>query len=229
QLQQAGEVAGRLLDESLELATQIGDRSGEAWAWLWRGFLELNWNPPRSDAARRSLELQEQLGDRLGMCHSLVFLGVVLTQQADSMRAGQNALRRAVAMAKELKDPWGEGFAQVFLGSAEVFFGDAQLAVTHLDRAVRSQALGPIRGTAVEALARLALAQDPRRAVRLVGACAAIREAGGGRPPAWLKRRGQAVRAEAEQTLGAEETQRIWEEGRRMSTEQAIAYALDHD
>ena len=229
QLQQASEVADRLLDESLELATQIGDRSGEAWAWLWRGFLELNWDPPRSDAARRSLELQEQVGDRLGVCHSLVFLGVVLTQQADSMREGQDALRRAVAMAGELKDPWGEGFAHVFLGSAEVFFGDAELAVTHLDRAVRSQALGPIRGTAVEALARLALAQDPRRAVRLVGACAAIREAGGGRPPAWLKRRGQAVRAEAEHILGADETQRIWEEGRRMSTEQAIAYALDHD
>jgi len=132
-------------------------------------------------------------------------------------------------MAKELKDTWGEGFAHVFLGWAEVFFGDAELAVTHLDRAVRSKALGPIRGTAVEALATLVVEQDPERAVRLVGACAAIREAGGGVPPSWLKRRGQAVRAEAERILGPKEVQRIWEEGRRMSTGQAIAYALDHD
>ncbi len=229
QLQQDPETARPLLDESLKLAKRLGDRPGEAWAWLWRGFVELNLDPPRSDAARRSLELHEQIGDRLGVCHSLVFLGVVLTQQADTMREGQDALRRAVAMAEELNDPWGEGFAHVFLGSAEVFFGDPELAVTHLDRAVRSHALGPIRGTAVEAVARLAVEQDPERAVRLVGACAAIREAGGGRPPPWLKRRGQAVRAEAERILGPEEVQRIWEEGRGMRTEQAIAYALDHD
>ncbi|MBV9797678.1 MAG: winged helix-turn-helix domain-containing protein [Solirubrobacterales bacterium] len=229
QLQQAPEIARRLVDESLELATQLGDETGEAWSWLWRGWVELNLDPPRSDAARRSLELQEQLGDRLGVCHSLVFLGVVLTQRAETMREGQDALRRAVAIAEELKDPWGEGFARLFLGWAEIFLGTPELAVTQLDRAVGTKALGPIRGTGVEALARLALEEDPRRAVRLVGACAAIREAGGGRPPAWLERRGQAVRAEAEHTLGAEETQRIWEEGRRMSPEQAIAYALDHD
>jgi predicted ATPase/DNA-binding SARP family transcriptional activator len=229
QLQQAAEIADRLLDESLELATHLGDTHGEAWAWLWRGFFELNLDPPRSDAARRSLELQQQIDDRVGLCHSLVFLGVVLAQQPDTMREGQEALRRAVAMAEELNDPWGEGFAHVFLGSAEVFAGNHELAVTHLDRAVRSKALGPIRGTAVEALARLALEQDPHRAVRLVGACAAIREAGGGRPPAWLKRRGQTVRTQAERILGPDEAQRIWEEGRGMSTEQAIAYALDHN
>ncbi len=218
QLQQDAEIARRLLDESLDLATQLGDRPGEAWAWLWRGWVELNHDPPRSNALRRSLELHEQIGDRLGVCHSLAFLGAVLVQQAETMRQGQDALRRAVAIAQELKDPWGEGFARVFLGWAEIFFGNPERAVTHLDRAVRSQALGPIRGSAVEALARLVLEQDPRRAVRLIGACAAVREAGGGRPPAWLKRRGQAVRAEAEHILGADETQRIWEEGRRMST-----------
>ncbi|MBV9310347.1 MAG: hypothetical protein JOZ73_05920 [Solirubrobacterales bacterium] len=229
QLQQEGETAGRLLDESLDLATQLGDRQGEAWAWLWRGWVELNLDPPRLDALRRSLELHEQLGDRLGICHSLVFMGAVLVQQARTMREGQDALRRAVAMAEELKDPWGAGFARAFLGWAEIILGNRELALTQLDRAVRSQALGPIRGTALEALARLALAHDPRRAVRLVGACAAVRDAGGGRPPIWLKRRGQAVRAEAEQILGVDEAQRIWEEGRRMSTDQAIAYALDPD
>jgi hypothetical protein len=55
-----------------------------------------------------------------------------------------------------------------------------------------------------------------------------VRENGGGVPPPWLKRRGQAVRAEAETILGAAATQQAWEEGRRMSTEQAIVYALDH-
>jgi hypothetical protein len=56
-----------------------------------------------------------------------------------------------------------------------------------------------------------------------------VRERGGGVPPPWLKRRGEQVRAEAEQVLGPGEAQQAWDEGRRMSTEQAIAYALDQN
>jgi hypothetical protein len=130
-------------------------------------------------------------------------------------------------MAEELEDGWAEAFAHVFLGWAELVLGDHDLAARHLTLAVGTESLGPVRGTAIEALARLSLESDPRRAARLVGACAAVRESGGGTPPPWLKRRGQAVRAEAETVLGGAEAQRAWDEGRRMSTEQAIAYALE--
>jgi hypothetical protein len=46
-------------------------------------------------------------------------------------------------------------------------------------------------------------------------------------PPPWLKRRGEAVQAEAEQVPGPAEARQAWEEGRRMSTDSAIAYALE--
>ena len=144
------------------------------------------------------------------------------------MPEAQEALHRALAMAEELDDGWAEAFAHLFLGWAELALDNHGLAAGHLALAVRTEALGPVRGTAIEALARLSLETDPRRGARLVGACAAVRENGGGVPPPWLKRRGQAVRAEAETVLGAAETQRAWDEGRRMSTEQAIAYALEH-
>jgi predicted ATPase/DNA-binding SARP family transcriptional activator len=227
-LQQHHPEARGLLDESLSLAAEVGDGPGEAEAWLWLGFLELNGDPPGAEALRRSLELHEQLGDRVGICRSLLFLGVALSQQEQSMPEGQDALRRALAMAEELEDRWAEAFAHVFLGWGELALDNHDLAANHLTLAVRIEALGPVRGTAIEALARLSLETDPRRAARLVGACAAVRENGGGTPPPWLKRRGQAVRAEAETILGAAEAQRAWDEGRRMSTAQAIAFALEH-
>lgn len=228
-LQQDHGSARRLIDESIALANELLDRSGEAAAWLWRGFLELNGDPPRSDAARRSVDMHEQVGDRVGICRSLVFLGGALTQRRETMTEGQDALRRALAIAQEIEDEWGEGFARIFLGWVEIALGNHDLAAAHLAGVVRIPALGPVRGTAIEALGRLALGHDPRRAARLVGACASVREIGGGVPPPWLKRRGQAVRAEAEQVLGPDATQQAWEEGRRMNTEQAITYALEHN
>jgi non-specific serine/threonine protein kinase len=226
-LQQHHHEARRLLDESLALAAEVGDDPGEAEAWLWLGFLKLNGDPPGVQALRRSLELHEQVGDRVGICSSLLLLGVGLSQQEQSMPAGQEALRRALGMAEELEDGWAEAFVHVFLGWAELALDNHDLAAEHLTLAVRAEALGPVRGTAIEALARLSLETDPRRAACLVGASAAVRESGGGVPPAWLKRRGQAVRAEAETILGAPEAQRAWDEGRRMSTAQAIAFALE--
>ncbi len=228
-LQQDHASARRLIDESIALANELLDSSGEAWAWFWLGFLELNGDPPSPDAARRSVQMHEQVGDRVGIGRSLVFLGGVLTQQPNTMAEGQDALRRALAIAQELEDVWGEGFARVFLGWTEIALGNHELAAAHLHRVVRTAALGPVRGTAIEALARLSLERDPWQAVRLLGACASVRESGGGVPPRWLKRRGEAVLAEAEQVLGPSQARQAWEDGRRLSTEQAIAYALEEE
>jgi hypothetical protein len=140
---------------------------------------------------------------------------------------GRAALERAVALAQELHDGWGEGFARIFLGWAAIFAGEPAVAIEHLTKAVCTEALGPVRGTAMDAFARIALARDPHRAVRLLGACSSIRERGGGRPPAWLRRRGEAVRAEAEARIGEAEAEAAWLAGRLMSTDEAIAYALE--
>jgi hypothetical protein len=95
---------------------------------------------------------------------------------------------------------------------------------------VQAEALGPVRGTAIEALATISLEEgDPARALRLLGASAGLRERGGGRPPAWLRRRAGAVREEAERLLSAEDGQRAWAQGAAMSTEEAIAYAVQSE
>jgi predicted ATPase/DNA-binding SARP family transcriptional activator len=224
-LQQDMEMGQRLIDESRALAKELNDSSGEAWAWVWLGFLELCEDPPRSGAAQRSFEMHEQVGDRVGICRSLGFLGAILAQDPASLSEGQAALLRSLAIAEELDDAWGSGFVRALLGWSEIDLGNHELAAAYLRDAVRVAAIGPIRGTAIEGLARVWLEGDPRRAARLVGACASVRESGGGVPPGWLKRRGQAVRAEAERVLGPAEARRAWEQGRRMSVSEAVAYA----
>jgi hypothetical protein len=132
-----------------------------------------------------------------------------------------------LAIAEELDDAWGKGFAQALLGWTEIDLGNHELAAAYFARAVEIAAIGPIRGTAIDGLARLALKRDPRRAARLLGACVSVRETGGGVPPPWLKRRGETVRLEVDRVLGPGAAGQAWEEGRRMTTAQAVAYASE--
>ncbi len=225
-LRSAHEQAHRLVDESLAIASTLGDRAGEARARLWLGFLELTGDPPVTRQSEQSLSMHEALGDKPGICRSLVFLGIAMSQLPGSQQQGYAALQRAVQMARELEDDWGEAFARIFLGLAELDAGNRELAASHLRGALLTEALGPIRGTAVDGLARLAADQDPRRALRLLAASVALRERDGGRPPAWLWRKAYATRAQAEPLLDPLDAQRAWDEGASMSTEETIAYAV---
>ncbi|MBV8942180.1 MAG: hypothetical protein JO240_10635, partial [Solirubrobacterales bacterium] len=225
-LQAAIEQARSLVNESVALASSIRDRAGEARARVWLGFLDLNMDPPQTTQSRQSLEINEALGDRLGICRSLAFLGAVMTQQPDGKQEGYEALLRAVAIAREVQDDWGEGFARIFLGWAEIERGNREVAARHLQQALEIEALGPIRGTALDCFARLALEYDPRRTIRLLAAANALRDRGGGRPPAWIRRRAASMRARAEEQLHPRDAQRAWEEGSTMKTDQTIAYAI---
>ncbi len=226
-LRSAHDQAHRLVDESLAIASALGDQAGEARARLWLGFLELTGDPPATRQSEQSLSMHEALVDKPGICRSLVFLGIAMSELPGSEKQGYAALQRAVHMARELDDGWGEGFARIFLGLAELEAGNRQLAASHLRGALLTEALGPIRGTALDGLARLAVDEDPRRAMRLLAASAALRERDGGRPPAWLRRKAAATRAQAEPLLDPLEAERAWNEGIGMSTEETIAYALE--
>jgi predicted ATPase/DNA-binding SARP family transcriptional activator len=225
---QEHERARELVNESLELASTLGDQEGEAWARLWLGFIGLTSDPPRRTEARRSLAMHEQLGDRLGICHSLLFLGNALSQYPDTAAEGEEMLKRAQRMARELEDDWCEAFARTFLGWAALERGDHERAKPHLCFGVRTEALGPVRGRALDYLARLALERgDPVRAIRLLAASDALRERSGGRPPKWLLRRSARIRQEAQQRVTPLDAEQAYDEGWAMTTEQAVAYALE--
>ncbi len=160
-LRSAHDEARRLVDESLAIASVLGDRAGEARARVWLGFIDLTGDPPSTRHSEQSLAINEALGDRPGICRSLLFLGIGMSQFAETKEQGYEALKRAAHMARELEDGWSEAFARIFLGWASIDASKPAQAATHLRAALVTEALGPIRGTALDAFASLAVEQDP--------------------------------------------------------------------
>ncbi len=217
--------ARQLVQESVTIATDLGDLAGEAGARLWLGFVGLTQDPPDPTEARRSLELHEQIGDRVGICRSLVFLGIALSRRPETRQEGIDVLSRTLSLAQELQDDYAHGFARTLLAWSATEAGDRTAAEAHLSHALAIEAIGPVRATAIDTAAMLALPDDPHRALRLAAASAALRARVGARPPAWITRRENAIRAEAEAQLDPADAQTVWAEGSAMSTEEALAYA----
>jgi hypothetical protein len=149
-----------------------------------------------------------------------------MTYVPASKEQGRIELERGLQAAHELGDTWGQGWAQVFLGFADADAGDRRIAATRFLGAVTTEALGPIRAAGLDGLAALTTADDPPRAIRLLGAATAHRRRHGGRPVPHFQRRTEAVRAQAEQRIYPLTAQQAWNEGFQMTTEEAIAYAL---
>ncbi len=227
-LQQDHVGARELAQEHLALSSALDDKAGEAWARQSLGFIE--WEAGDHQAAtrhlRRSLAMHQARGDRLGACRSLIFLATAMTYIPDSRQQGRIELERGLHRASELGDAWGQGWAQIFLGFADADAGDRRLAATRFAGALTVEALGPIRAAGLDGLAALAAADDPLRAIRLLGAATAHRRRHGGSPVPHFQRRSEAVRAQAEQRIDPLTAQRAWNEGLQMTTEEAIAYAF---
>ncbi len=217
--------ARQLVQESVSIASDLGELAGEAGARLWLGFVGLTQDPPDPAEARRSLELHERIGDQVGICRSLVFLGITLSRRPETRQEGIEVLSRALSLAQELQDDYAHGFARTLLAWSAAEAGDRAAAEAHLSHALAIEAIGPVRATAIDTAAMLALPDDPRRALRLAAASAALRARVGARPPAWITRRQDAIRAEAEVRLDSADAQTVWAEGSAMNTEEALTYA----
>ena len=87
-LRSAHDEARRLVDESLAIASVLGDRAGEARARVWLGFIDLTGDPPSTRHSEQSLAINEALGDRPGICRSLLFLGIGMSQFAETKEQG---------------------------------------------------------------------------------------------------------------------------------------------
>ena len=230
-LQQDHASARQFGKEYLALSASLGDGRGEAWARQSLGFIE--WEAGHHNAAvghlKRSLAMHEARGDRLGMCRSLLFLGCARTYIPASRREGRAQLQQGLEAARELGDAWGEGWAEVFLGFADVDAGEPELAAGRFRRAAMATALGPVRAAGLDGLATLAVDDEPLRTIRLMGAATAHRQRHGGRPPPHLARMTERFRARAAQQVDPDTAEQAWNEGLQMSTDDAVAYALSHE
>ncbi len=220
--------------ESLSLSRELGDNWGTAWAKITLALVAREERDYAKAASllEESLALSRAMGHQWSIAIGTVNLGLVVRDQGDLERAAV-LFAEALAMFRQLGDKSFIAYSQLNLGTIASAMGDFVRAGTlyRATLAVRRD-LGDRRGIAT-CLATLACiaAGLPKfeRAATLFGAAEAMREAIGASIPAFL--RSEYDRQVAATTIGLGDAtfKAAWAEGRAMSAEAAVDFALAED
>jgi ATP/maltotriose-dependent transcriptional regulator MalT len=223
--------AGALLEETLALSRELGNKRWGAWPLMYLGVIARYHGDYRRAATllEESLALRRDVEDKWGSAWSLTNLGRVASEQGDYPRAA-GLLKESLSLFQDLGDKRGIARSLTSLARIARDRGDHRRAAALLEESLAlSLELGDRRSAAlgVEELAAVACAQEqPERAARLFGAAQALREAiGAPLPPTDQARYDHSVAA-ARARLREDAFAAAWAEGRAMAQEQAVAYAL---
>jgi tetratricopeptide (TPR) repeat protein len=239
--------ARSLYEESLALARELGDKRGIAGSLNnlgGYGVMEGEYAAARS-LYEESLSISRELGDKWGIAGSLNLLGNVASMEGD-YAAARSLHEESLAMMRELGDKWDIAISLINLGNVAYREGDYTSARSlHEESLAMMRELGDKRGVAtclaglggVAAAAAAAIEQaqagaqvraQVERGVRLLGAAEALLEAIGTVLEAEDRMVYEPSEQQAHVVLGEEAFERARQEGRAMTMEQAIAYALEN-
>jgi predicted ATPase/DNA-binding CsgD family transcriptional regulator len=249
-LLQGDHVAAKaLVEESLALYRELGDKEGIASALTNLGYVAVLSQRDLASVPsllEEAMALRPELRDRRTVARLLVFAGLVMASQfvegqraalhRESLVAQYRALHEeSLALFREIRDTRGITICLTNLGLAELVLGNHDRATTLLREDLRlSRKLDdkPITQQAFFGLAGVAASQGQLvRATRLWAVSDAVREAFSMQLTALTRSatdyegRLGAVRAE----LSEEAFERAWAEGRTMTLEQAVEYALSEE
>jgi predicted ATPase/uncharacterized protein HemY len=224
--------ARALHEESLEIRRSLGDRLGIALALGNLGVVALA--EGRHSEARtlheESLEIRRSLGDRPGIAESLLNLGIVVRSLGDYANA-RTLHQESLDISREVEDRSGVAASLLQLGydayGLREYKGATALMKESLsifsdlrDKVGTARSLAALAGV-------LGASGHARRAAALYGATDSLLEATGFRlhPVDRI-----AYERDAEQVrkmLGDEDWSEVWQLGHDMTTERAVAYALE--
>lgn len=227
------ERAATFLQESLVLLQQLGDKRGAALSLNNLGIVARN----QGDYARatalyeEALVLWRELGDKRGIAASVANLAIVARNQKDYSRATK-LYEEGLLLFRQLGNKMGMAITLNNLGVIAEDQGNYERAIMlYKESLVLHNELGNKLGTwgCLSNLAAVAGEQgQPERAARLFGAAEALREALSA--PVSPDDRAEydskvaAVRAKLDEATFAQ----AWAQGRAMTLEQAISYALEN-
>jgi len=227
-----GDAARSRLEEGLEIYRSLGDekRTAAVLQDLARVSVELGeWTAAHS-LLDESLEIGRRLNNPSGIALSLLQMGLVRFCSGELSQARAH-LEESVEMFRELDDRFSINACLCYLGYIDCDEGR--------HAAARSRYL-QINGTfpvlqsrwgntyMLEGFARLAAAEgQAARALRLGGATAALRETFGVSIGPGSEALFQRSLEPAWRALGEGERKAIWEEGRAMTLEGAMTFALE--
>ena len=222
-----------LYDESLTLARELGDQKGISMGLFGRGFVTMRQGDYDAAAVlfEESLELSRKLEDKWFIAAVLANMGMAARCKGDYAEAvalGEESL----AMFRTLGGHAGIAYSLRATGHAVRMVGDLERA-TGLYRESPAKfgetADNRVATECIEGLALVASAQGHfEQAARLFGADEAARETFGNtmRPTFGDRER---LRATTREGLGDAAFALAWAEGRAMTLEKAIEYALAPD
>ena len=229
-----GDTATPVLEESLALARELGDQSGIAWALYTMGRVAFAHGDHERTATlvEESLTRFQALGDVVGCSYAYWYLGNVATRRGEYSQSA--ALHeRSLALGRQAGDTWA--IASALMNGAEnaCALREFERAIAMLRESLEHyRTLRAAWGICIvlDMMAVVAAEREQcERAARLFGAEQALRDAigstiahGGG----WRLVRERSL-ASARGALGEEAFAALWAEGRAMTREQVIAYAVE--
>ena len=224
--------ARALYEESLAIARELGDKSSLAYTLNNLGNVA---NDEGDNAVARlvyeeSLATWRELGDTWGIAASLSNLGSVANNQGD-YAAARVLHEESLAIRRELGDKAGIAFSLHNLGNAAYAQRDyAQARAQQEESLAIARELGDKRVIAcgLAAFASLAIEEaQVERCVCLWGAAAALREAIAYSLDPTRREELERELAAVQKTLSEAVFAAAWAQGRAMTMEQAVAYALE--
>jgi predicted ATPase/DNA-binding winged helix-turn-helix (wHTH) protein len=227
--------AKRFYEEGLAIYKEVGDRSGEGYALRSLAnvaFAQADYPTARAQC-EESLEIARELGDWHTIASLLGTIGEAAGKQGDYPTA-RRLLEECLTMARDTSDRWLIGWTLGRLGAvayAEMDYSGARElfkeALTMLCELHDQWGLA----SALEGLAPVALAlAGPRPAARIWGGAERLREEVSAAMPPTDRQPYEVQVASARAALGDDAAFDIaWSEGRAMSMDQAVKYALELD
>jgi predicted ATPase/transcriptional regulator with XRE-family HTH domain/Tfp pilus assembly protein PilF len=222
------EQARVLQEECLALFRMLEDNRGTAHALSNLGFLAAHQGDYRQARAycEECLALFRAMGDRWGVSTVLSSLGEAVALQGDYERAWA-LYEEGLILQREFGDRWGVAHSLCGLGVVAARQGDfaRARALLHESLMVSHEVeAGPGIACAAGALGSLAAAEHRwEQACKLLGAAAALQEAGGLVPEPLERERYVEVVRSVLAALGQPAFDAIWAAGRGMSAEQILA------
>jgi predicted ATPase len=225
--------AASLAAQSVKLARELGDRFLTAYALIHYGLI-IGYGPASAPASsisavKEGLKLFREIGNKWGIATGLNYLGEILRSQGDYERAAP-VYEESLTLNREIGNTWAVVTSSVNLAWVALHQGDYKRA-----EALFKESLIPARDLKAPyivsenlmALADVAIqAGDAERAARLLGASAGLSETTGYVLNPFDREVFDRYVASARGALDEERFSSAWAEGRAMTFEQAIAYAL---
>ena len=224
-------VAAELLEESLVLFREKGNKSDISFSIHHLGILSrYQGEYKRAEALlEENLTLSRERESKVGISVALLDLGHVRCDQGDYDRA-QELGEESLSLSREIGDKRVISLVLRLLGLVALGQGDHDRATELFGESLAlAGELGVKLNIAqgLEGFAAVAVAQRGwEKGVRLLGAAEAVREAiGSSLPPSEQIEVGRYVEA-VQNELGEKAFAEIWEQGRAMSTEEAVEDAM---